>query len=431
VAELLAERVWQLPGVSDVEVCGSVRRRRDTVKDLDLVCATTEPREVCAAFARFPEVVEVIGEGGTKVSVILAMALGQGPTRRFAVDLRAVTPEQFPVTILHFTGSKAHNIRLRQRAQERGYTLNEYALSSATGPLPCASETDIYAHLGLMWIPPELREDRGEIEAAEAGQLPELIEPTTLRGAFHNHTTESDGSGSLWEMVQAAQALGWEYLGIADHSQSLTVANGLTPARVRRQWDEIDHLNSQLGSFRIFKGNEVDILKDGSLDFSDELLRGFDYVVASVHSHFDLSEEEQTARICKALQHPAVTMLGHPSGRLLLRRDAYKLDMESVLRAAAKHGKMIEINAQPDRLDLDWTHLRRAKELGIRLVINPDAHAPQELAFVEHGFHVARRGWLTAADVFNTQPLSAVIAELEARRQQALSSEHSAPGSPG
>jgi DNA polymerase (family 10) len=229
---------------------------------------------------------------------------------------------------------------------------------------------------------------------------------------FHNHTTYSDGTATLEAMALAAKKLGWEYFGVGDHSQSLTVARGLSPERVRAQWAEIDDLNKKLKGIQILKGTECDILPDGRLDYDDELLAGFDYVVASVHTHFTLSEEEQTARVCKALAHPATTMLGHATGRLLLRRDGYKIDLERVIQAAAKHGKMIEINAQPMRLDLDWTYVKRARELGVKLVINPDAHSPGELALTEFGLHVARRGWLTAADVFNTLGLKAVLKEL-------------------
>src|SRR5581483_2182869 len=271
--------------------------------------------------------------------------------------------------------------------------------------------------LGLAWVPPEMREDTGEVELAATGAVPTLIEPADVRGVFHNHTTASDGTATLEDMARAAKALGYEYFGVGDHSQSLTVANGLSPARVRQQWAEVDALNKKLAGIRVLKGTECDILPDGSLDFPDDLLAGFDYVVASVHSHFGLDEAEQTARVCKALAHPAVTGLGHPTGRLLLRREGYKLDMEKVLQTAAQHGKMIEINAQPDRLDLDWSHVKRAKELGIPLVINPDAHSPGELEYVPYGVNVARRGWLTAADVFNTRPLAEVRNELERRRK--------------
>ena len=416
LGELLLTQLRALPGVIRSELCGSLRRRRETAKDVDIVVSTADPQPVMDAFVKFPQVLQVTGHGPTKSSVVAAIDWGKRQIVLNA-DLRAVTDDQFPVAVLHFTGNKDHNVRLRQRAIDRGLSLNEYALSGDKGNVKCKDEAAVYKALGLTWVPPEMREDTGEVEAAEAGDIPVLIEPGDLRGVFHNHTTASDGAATLEEMARAAKKLGFEYFGVGDHSRSLTVANGLSPDRVREQWADIDALNKKLKGVRVLKGTECDILADGSLDFDDDLLAGFDYVVASVHSHFGLTEEEQTARVCKALSHPAVTMLGHATGRLLLRREGYKLNMEAVLQAAAKHGKMIEINAQPDRLDLDWTHVKRAKALGIPLVINPDAHSPGELAYVKYGVNVARRGWLTAADVFNTRPLADVLKELERRKQ--------------
>lgn len=412
----LLEQVRQFDGVIKAELCGSLRRKRDTAKDIDLVVATETPESVMEAFINLPQVMQVVAHGSTKSSVIASLS-HMGEKVVMNADLRAVTAEQFPVTVLHFTGSKDHNVRLRQRAIERDMTLNEYALTGKDGPLPVQEEADLYRALDLPWIPPELREDTGEIEAAEKGELPKLIEASQIRGVFHNHTTASDGKASLEEMATACKKLGYEYFGVGDHSQSLTVANGLSVDRVRKQWQEIDELNAKLKGIRILKGIECDILKDGSLDYKDEVLAGFDYVVASVHTYFDLSEAEQTDRVCKALSHPAVTMLGHPTGRLLLRRDAYKLNMEKVLAAAKKYDKMVEINAQPDRLDLEWDRVKRAKQLGVLLVINPDAHSPGELGLVPFGVDVARRGWLTADNVFNTRPLKEVVAELERRKQ--------------
>lgn len=415
LGEALLEQVRAFPGVLRAELCGSLRRRRDTVKDIDIVASSADPGPVMEAFVKLPQVMQVTGHGQTKSSVVAAWTVG--PERIVvSADLRVVSEEQFPVAVLHFTGSKDHNIRLRQRAIERGWSLNEYALSGENAPPNLKSEADIYAALGLDWVPPELREDTGEMDAMAAYTLPVLLEPGDIRGVFHNHTTASDGTATLEEMALAARALGYEYFGVGDHSQSLSIANGLNAKRVRQQWEEADALNAKLTGIRILKGTECDILVDGSLDFPDELLAGFDYVVASVHSHFGLPEEEQTARICKALTHPAVTMLGHATGRLLLRRDGYKLNLEQVLQTAAAHGKMIEINAQPSRLDLDWLHVKRARELGIPLVINPDAHSPDELALVRYGVMVARRGWLSKAEVFNSLGVNAVMAELAKRK---------------
>lgn len=297
--------------------------------------------------------------------------------------------------------------------------MNEYALTGAKGPVPCRTEADLFECFSLAEIPPELREDQGEIEAAEAGNLPELIEPADLTGTFHCHTDWSDGAATLAEMAQAARSRGMKYLGIADHSRSAGYAGGLSIERVRAQWSEIDALNETFGGkFHLFKGTECDILADGSLDYPDELLAGFDYVVASVHSHFTLPRDEMTRRLVKAASNPRVTMLGHPTGRLLLARDGYAVDLDAVIDAAAAANTMIEINANPHRLDLDAVHCRRARSKGVMIVINPDAHSEGGLDDLEYGVSVARRGWLTKADVANTGSLSTVtrrIAEFRAR----------------
>lgn len=411
----LLEQLKTLPGVIRAELAGSLRRRRETAKDIDIVLSSANAQPIMDAFVALPEVLQITGHGPAKSSVIAEMTLGTEKVVLNA-DLRIVTDDLFPYALLHFTGSKDHNVRLRQRAIERGLSLSEYGLTGEKGNVPCKTEADIYKALGLHYVPPEMREDTGEIDAAEKKVLPDLVQYDQIRGVFHNHTTYSDGTATLEEMALAAKALGWEYFGVGDHSQSLTVAKGLSPERVRKQWAEIDKLNKKLKGVRILKGIECDILADGSLDYDDELLAGFEYVVASVHTLFNLSEEEQTARVCKALSHPAVTMLGHPTGRLLLRREGYKIDLEQVIRAAAKYGKMIEINAQPMRLDLDWTYVKRARELGVPIVINPDAHHPDELAFTRFGVHVARRGWLTPADVFNTLGVKEVLKKLAAMK---------------
>jgi DNA polymerase (family 10) len=294
--------------------------------------------------------------------------------------------------------------------------LTEHGLTRDGQPVPCPTEDHIYSALGLAFIPPELREDTGEVEAAERDALPALVEPADIRGVLHNHTTYSDGAASLDEMALACRQLGLEYFGVGDHSQSLRVARGMPIPVVQKQHAEIDALNSRLSGIRILKGIECDILADGSLDYPDEVLRWFDYVVVSVHTLFGLPAAEMTARVCKALAHPATTILGHATGRLLLKREAYKIDIDEVLKAAARHGKMIEINAQPDRLDLEWATVRKAKAMGIPLVINPDAHSDGELALYEYGVDVARRGWLEKADVFNTRPLRDVVQEFERRK---------------
>ncbi len=411
----LLEQIRAMPGVIRSELCGSLRRHRETAKDIDILVSSANAQPIMEAFVKLPEVVQIVGQGPTKSSVVATMHL-DGTKITLNADLRVVTDEAFPFALLYFTGSKEHNIRMRQRAIDRGWSLNEYALGSDTHHVPAKDETDIFKALGLSYIPPELREDTGEIEASEAKKLPALVADNDIRGVFHNHTTYSDGTASLEEMALSSKALGFEYFGVADHSQSLTIARGLPPSVVRKQWAEIDKVNAKLKGVTIIKGTEVDILEDGSLDYDDELLAGFDYVVASVHSLFGMPEEEMTARVCKALAHPAVTMLGHSTGRLLLKRDGYKINLDAVLKCAAQHGKMIEINAQPSRLDLDWVHVKRAKALGIPIVINPDAHSPGELDLYRFGVQVARRGWLTKDDVFNTRGLADVMKELNRRK---------------
>jgi DNA polymerase (family 10) len=415
LGEGLLDHLRKLPGVIRAELCGSIRRRRETAADIDILISSTTPQPIMEAFVQLPEVIQVVAHGPTKSSVVVGLHQG-GEKVVMNADLRVVNDEQFPFALHYFTGSKAHNIRMRQKAIDRGWVLNEYALGTSSTTVPCRTETDLYAALGLDYIPPELREDTGEIEAAEAHRIPALVEVADIQGVFHNHTTASDGSSSLEEMALAAKQLGFEYFGIGDHSQSLTVARGMSPEVVRKQWAEADALNKKLKGIRILKGVECDILADGSLDYSDELLAGFDYVVGSVHTLFGMPEAEMTARVCKALSHPRLTMLGHSTGRLLLRREGYKINLDEVLKVAAKHKKMIEINAQPLRLDLDWVYVKRAKALGIPLVINPDAHSPGELDLFRFGVDVARRGWLTREDVFNTRSLAQVIRELDRRK---------------
>jgi DNA polymerase (family 10) len=418
LADAVLGRLRRVPGVQRSAVCGSLRRRRETVKDIDLVFSAADPKPLMEAFVNMPEVVTVTGHGETKSSVVMAITLGNRQVHLNA-DLRVVSDDQYPLAVHHFTGSKDHNVALRGRAQKMGLTLNEYAFAGPDRTVKVKDEADIYTALGLDYVPPELREDTGEVAAAEQHRLPGLVDVSDIKGVFHNHTNYSDGGATLEEMALAAKALGLKYLGIADHSQSLTIANGLTPERVRQQQNEIDKLNARLSGIHLFKGTECDILADGTLDFDDELLGSFDYVVASVHSHFGQSLEEMTARIVRAVRHPLVTMLGHATGRLLLRREGYKVDLDAVLRAAAEAGTMVEINAQPSRLDLDWVHCKRAKALGIMLVINPDAHSPEELGLYRYGVDVARRGWLEAKDVFNTQTLAQVKKALAAGKKGA------------
>jgi len=414
LAEMMIARLRDVPGVTQLMPCGSLRRRRETIGDIDLLAAAAEPGPIMDAFAALPRVKQLVNRGETLCSVMVAVGDRHGSVLRS--DLRVVTDEQFPFALHYFTGSKAHNVAVRGRAQARGLKLNEYSLVGPKKAVKCKTEADLFAALDLDYIPPEIREDNGEIAAAESHTLPRLVDVKDIRGVFHNHTTASDGRSTLEEMVAAARELGFEYLGIADHSQSLIIANGLDPTRVRQQQRDIDRLNASLDDFRVFKGIECDILPDGSLDYDDAVLSTFDYVVASVHTHFTQSREEMTSRVVNAVRHPRVTMLGHATGRLLLRREGYSVDLEQVLKAAAEAGTMVEINAQPRRLDLDWVHVRRAKALGIPLVINPDAHDTGELELYPYGVDVARRGWLEAKDVFNTRTLGQVEKALVGRR---------------
>jgi DNA polymerase (family X) len=401
VAPILAA-VRAHPQVIRAEVCGSLRRRAETIGDLDVLFSSQNAPAVLETFVKLPQVATVLAHGPTKASVRLADGV--------QCDLRGVEDAQYPFALHYFTGSKAHNIAIRKRALARGLSLNEYALTGADGPVACETEADLFGALELAEIPPELREDHGEIEAAAAGALPSLVELADLTGTFHCHSDWSDGGATLAEMAAAAQSRGMKYLGIADHSRSAAYAGGLSIERVRDQWAAIDALNKTFrGKLHLFKGTECDILADGSLDYPDELLDGFDYVVASVHSNFNLPREAMTRRLVQAVSNPRVTMLGHPTGRLLLARDGYDFDLDAVIDAAAAAGTMIEINANPHRLDLDALHCRRARQKGVMIVINPDAHSVGGLDDLEYGVSVARRGWLCKDDVWNTGSYNAMV----------------------
>ncbi|HRX55546.1 MAG TPA: DNA polymerase/3'-5' exonuclease PolX [Verrucomicrobiales bacterium] len=402
IAEQLLARLREHPDASRVEAAGSYRRGKEIIHDLDFLVATSRPAGIMDLFVGMPEVAEVLANGATKSSVRLRNGL--------QCDLRAVTNEEFACALAYFTGSKEHNVALRSRALARGWTLNEYRLSpkegSDTAPPPIfPDEAALHRWLGLDFVPPELRENQGEIVAAAEGRLPRLIELENLRGTFHNHTTASDGRNSLEEMAEAALELGLQYLGIADHSKSSFQANGLNETRLRRQIEEIRNLNARWRAeevdFRLLAGSEVDILKDGNLDFDDGLLSELDYVVASVHSVFTLSEAEMTERIIRAISNPHVTMLGHLTGRLLLEREAYAVDVPAVIEACAETGTIIELNCNPWRLDMDWRWWKLAKEKGVKCAINPDAHRTEDLQWLWLGVKLARKGWLTRADVIN------------------------------
>ncbi len=414
LAESLLDDLRSHPRVTQAQIAGSYRRKKEIVRDLDFIVSSRHADEVSDFFSTLPQVESILAKGATKTSVILKNGI--------QCDLRVVTGPEFAFALNYFTGSKEHNVRMRSRALARGWSLNEYRFSAADGrellePLPeIFEENDIYRAMGLQPVPPELREDRGEIDAAEAGELPDLIDWQNLRGTFHNHTTASDGRASLEDMADAARELGLEYLGIADHSKSSFQAHGLDEKRLAAQVARIAELNSQSDDLVLFTGTECDILKDGSLDFSDDVLSSLDYVVASVHASFTLSEAEMTARIIKAMENPYVTMLGHLTGRLLLTREPYRVDVPAILEAAAATGTIIELNGNPRRLDMDWRWWPLAKEKGVKCAINPDAHSTAGLQDLIFGVGAARKGWLTRRDVINTLPLNEVRAVLRRKR---------------
>jgi DNA polymerase (family 10) len=414
LAGSLLEDLRTHPEVGQAQIAGSFRRKKEIVRDLDFLVSTKKPEAVMEFFTTHPLVENILAHGATKSSVILKNGI--------QCDLRAVTAAEFPFALNYFTGSKEHNVRMRSRALSRGWSLNEYRFSAAEGrelrePLPeIQEEADIYRALDLDPIEPELRENHGEIEAAEKHALPRLIEWSNLRGAFHNHTTESDGRSSLEDMVAAAKELGLEYLGIADHSKASFQANGLDEKRLAAQVARIAEINATEKEIHIFAGTECDILKDGSLDFSDEILASLDYVVGSIHSSFTMPAAEMTKRIIRAIENPHITMLAHPTGRLLLGREPYQLDIPAILDAAAATGTFIELNANPRRLDLDWRWWQMAKEKGVKCVINPDAHSTAGLQDLIFGIGIARKGWLTKDDVLNTLPLTQVRTALQAKR---------------
>jgi DNA polymerase (family 10) len=413
LAERILEDLREHPAIAQVACAGSYRRRKEVLHDLDFVVSTKEPAVVIADFKSHHLVSEVIAAGDTKVSVRLNNGM--------QCDLRVVTNAEFPFALAYFTGSKEHNVALRSRALKRGWTLNEYRFAEVPGkksePIPeIYDEPSLYRALDLEWVEPELREDRGEITAAEKGTLPSLIRVENLRGTFHVHTNASDGRATLEQMADAAMELGLSYLGISDHSKSSVQANGLDERRLEKQMAEIDRLNETFEDFKLFKGVECDILKDGSLDLSDEILSRLDFVVASVHASFAMPEAEMTERIIKAISNPNVTMLGHLTGRLILTREGYAVDIPAVIQAAAETGTIIELNANPRRLDMDWRWWPLAREKGVRCSINPDAHRLPALQNLWFGVQLARKGWLTRNDVINTLPLGKVETVLAQKR---------------
>lgn len=412
LAEGILQALRSLRGVDQIAVAGSLRRMKETVKDIDILVTSANPARVMERFVGLPNVAEVLAHGETKSSVRLKETI--------QVDLRVVDPDCFGAALQYFTGSKQHNIRVRELAQREGLKINEYGVfhERSNKRMAGATEEEVYRAVGLPLIPPELREDGGEIEAALGGGLPTLVSLDDMRGDLQLHTTWSDGAHSLSELAAGVRAKGYQYMAVTDHSKSTTVAGGMDETRVLQMIAEVRALNRQAKGFHILAGCEVDIMGDGSLDFPDEILRQLDLVQVSVHSRFKMSREEMTARIVRAVRHPLVHILGHPTGRLIGERAAYEMDMEAVLSAARAAGTAVEINASPSRLDLNDLHARRAKDLGIPIVISTDAHTIGHLDFMRFGVSVARRAWLTPEDILNTRPLKQLLSWLEAKRSR-------------
>ncbi len=408
--EALVRYLGKSGGVKNIEIAGSYRRRAESVGDLDVLVTSRTPAPVVRRFVAYPEVEEVLAQGAAGASVRLHSGL--------QVDLRVLAPESFGAGLYYFTGSKPHNIAVRRLAQARGLKLNEYGAFRGARRIAGRTEEEIARSVGLPWIPPELRENRGEIEAARSGELPELLELGDIRGDLHCHSTDSDGRNSLAAMVRAAEELGYEYLAITDHSPAVRVAGGLDRAGFRRQGRVIDRLNAGRTRLRVLRGAEVDILRDGSLDLDDATLADLELVLVSVHSHFDLSEREQTRRVVRAMRHPAVQVLAHPTGRLIGEREAIRLDREAIYRVACAEGVLLEVNAQPARLDLDDVSARAAVGHGAVLIVNSDAHSVAELAFMRWGVDQARRAWATATDVANTRRLPEFMKLLRRRGEK-------------
>ena len=395
-ANILIEYLRKNKKFTRIDITGSLRRRRETIKDIDLVasCLDKDRAELMDYYVHFTNSESIISLGKTKSSIILNSGLNS--------DLRIVSEEEYPFALHHFTGSREHNTAMRSLAKTMDMKMNEYGLYHNEKKIICKDETEIFKSLGLQYIPPELRENMGEIDAARKGEIPDLYDGDPLYGLFHIHTNYSDGANSIREIGEAGMEMGFQYIGICDHSKSAFYAHGLNEKRVLEQHDEINMFNSQFKNFKILKGIEVDILSDGTLDYSDSFLTKFDFVIASVHSNFNLDREKMTERIIHALKNPYVTMLGHPTGRLLLGREPYALDMEKVIEASGNLKKVIEINSSPYRLDLDWRWGKYAKSKGVKTALNPDAHSIDELSDYHYGIGIAKKGWFEKQDILNS-----------------------------
>lgn len=398
LAEEVKKHVQQSGLTDRCEITGSIRRKKEVVKDVDMIATSDQANLLMDYFTTLPFVEEIIAKGDTKSTVRLQNGIN--------MDLRVVVDKEYPYVLNHFTGSKEHNTAIRHRARTMGIKVNEYGLFREEKLIECYNEANIYNILGLDYIPPELRENNGEIEAAEKHQLPNLIDLKDIKGTFHIHTVYSDGSNTIEEMMESARRMGLSYIGVSDHSHSAFYARGLSKDEIMRQLEEIDRLNDKYQDFQIFKGIESDILPDGSLDYDEDILILFDFVIASVHSSFKLAKDKMTERIINAIKNKHTTMLGHPTGRLLLARKEYELDLYAVIDAAGEYNKIIEINSDPHRMDLDWRYLKYAKEKGVLLSINTDAHNVQGLDNIRLGIGIARKGWIEPHNVINTMPLT-------------------------
>jgi DNA polymerase (family 10) len=403
IAERIVTMLSGMKEITNIGLGGSLRRKKEMVKDMDIVVATESPDIIIKDFLKFPAITRVIAQGSTKVRVMLNMGL--------QMDLRVVKPHEFYSALQHFTGSKEHNTKLRGIALKMGYKLNEYGIfeKNGDGAFYPKSEEEFYGKLGMPYIIPELREERGEIEAAMEGRLPDVIKQKDIRGDLHIHSNFSDGVSSIESIALRAKALGYEYIAITDHSKSLKIARGLDESRLKEQIKIIKEINDRIEGIRILTGIEVDILTDGILDFKDDILKELDVVIASIHSGFKQDQKTLTKRIINACYNPYVNIIAHPTGRILGRRDPYDVNIDLVLEAAAATGTVLEINSSPDRLDLNDFMVKRAKEMGIKIVINTDAHDKEALTDMKYGVWVARRGWLTAQSIINTLPLEKLL----------------------
>jgi DNA polymerase (family 10) len=401
LARRIVETLREKTGSKKIEWAGSLRRMRENIGDIDILATGPNHEKIVHAFTHLPEVKEVLASGETKASVIV-----EGGVQ---IDIRVVDEDSYGAALQYFTGSKGHNIHLRGIAKAKGIKINEYGVFKGERKIGGKEEKDVYKALGMDWIDPELREDRGEIEAAQKGELPKLIQDSEVKGDLHVHSKWSDGTSSIEEIAKAAQKRGYQYIALCDHSKSLRIAHGLDETRVLKQIEEIDRINEKLKGFQILKGTEVDILTDGKIDHPEKVLQKLDYVVAAVHSGFKQEKEKMTKRIVRALENPLVHCLAHPTGRLLGARAPYEVDLDEVMEAAKKYGKVLEINATFERLDLDDVHCKKAKEMGIRMVIGTDSHHPDQLWMISLGVGVARRGWLETPDLLNTFTLKEIL----------------------